>query len=248
MALDVDAVSAHDFKQALGHFASGVTVVTAVAEDGSPRGLTISAFSSLSLEPPLILVCIAHTSESHDALTADGTPFAVNVLADGQPHLAHAFAGKGGAAKFDHVPWHLEHGAPIIEGTHATLRCRVRTVTDGGDHSIVVGLVEDARTTETEPLVHHRGRFIPAGRQPPDATSTRAWQKFVGDRTVPEFLRGLGFDATDRTTTNAEQAVAAFLAQRRDSVRNLPRPHRLPLATERDAAALTAYITRRRAA
>jgi 3-hydroxy-9,10-secoandrosta-1,3,5(10)-triene-9,17-dione monooxygenase reductase component len=243
MATDVEAVSAHDFKHALGHFASGVTVVTAVAEDGLPRGLTISAFSSLSLDPPLVLVCIAHTSESHDALTADDAPFAVNVLSDGQPHLAHAFAGKGGAAKFDDVPWHLEHGVPVIEGTHATLRCRVHTVTDGGDHTIVVGLVEEARTSDTDPLVHHRGRFIPTSGRP-DPTAIRAWQKFVGDRTVPEFLRGLGFDPADRTTTNAANAVDAFLAQRRDSVRNLPRPHRLPLATEHDAAALIAHITR----
>jgi 3-hydroxy-9,10-secoandrosta-1,3,5(10)-triene-9,17-dione monooxygenase reductase component len=243
MALDVDAVSAHDFKQALGHFASGVTVVTAVAEDGSPRGLTISAFSSLSLEPPLVLVCIAHTSESHDALTAPEAPFAVNVLSGGQSHLAHTFAGKGGVAKFDHVAWHLEHGVPVLEDTHATLRCRVHSLTDGGDHTIVVGLVEEARATATEPLVHHRGRFIPTSTAP-DAASTRAWQKLVGDRTVAEFLRGLGFDPADRSTSNARDAVEAFLAQRRDSVRNLPRPHRVPLATDRDAAALIAFITR----
>lgn len=237
------AVSTTDFKQALGHFASGVTVVTVHAEDGTPRGLTISAFSSLSLDPPLILVCVAHTSDSHELLATEGARFGVNILAAGQEYVARAFATKGGAAKFDQIAWsENELGVPVIDQAHATLTCRVHQLSGGGDHTIVIGMVEGSTTSANEPLVHHRGRFLDT--KPRSDNAARAWARFVGDRTVGEFLGGLGFDPSDRSTHNAEAAVGAYLTQRRDSLRHLPRHHGLPAPSPADATALVAHIVR----
>src|ERR1044071_7059664 len=111
-----------DFRRTLGCFATGVTVITAVDQDGKPRGLTANAFSSLSLEPTLILVCVDHRSDTFPVM-AQAKGFAVNILGEEQREIAQRFARKG-EDKFEGVAHHIgDVGAPIIEGAIAVIEC-----------------------------------------------------------------------------------------------------------------------------
>jgi flavin reductase (DIM6/NTAB) family NADH-FMN oxidoreductase RutF len=149
------------FRATLARFASGVTVVTARAGDGVDHGMTVSAFSSLSLEPPLILVCLARDATLLPHLRQAGA-FAVSILAVDQRELSHRFADQT-VPRFDGVAIsRAANGAALIEGAAGHLECRVSAIHDGGDHVIVVGAVEQATAHLREPLLHfHRayGRF-----------------------------------------------------------------------------------------
>ncbi|MET0553374.1 MAG: flavin reductase family protein [Vicinamibacteria bacterium] len=146
------AVDAQAFRQALGQFASGVTVVTTEGPDG-PLGLTVTAFSSLSLDPPLVLVCIDRRSEAHAGFERGA--FAISLLAEGQEPVSQRFAW-GGAAKFAGGGLLTgESGLVLVEGALAHLECRVHASMPGGDHVIYVGLVERVAVSEGRPLLHH---------------------------------------------------------------------------------------------
>jgi flavin reductase (DIM6/NTAB) family NADH-FMN oxidoreductase RutF len=122
-------------------------------------GLTVNAFTSVSLDPPLVLVCIDHASASHDRILSAGS-FAVNVLSAGQSSVARRFASDPAAGRFDEIAWRDgPGGAPILDGVSAWLACSVHAVHPAGDHSIVVGRVETAEAGEEEALVFHRGAF-----------------------------------------------------------------------------------------
>jgi len=158
-------VSAADFRHAIGHFPTGVTVVTSVGIDGQPVGTTANAVSSLSLDPPLILVCFDRSSQTLEAVLAHGA-FAVNVLGARQEHLSANFARRGLAAAWDgvrHRPGRT--GSPRLHGVLATLECTVEHRLPGGDHEIVVGRVRDVETSAAEapPLVFWRGRYEALG-------------------------------------------------------------------------------------
>jgi flavin reductase (DIM6/NTAB) family NADH-FMN oxidoreductase RutF len=156
-----DAVSPVTVRQALGHFATGVTVVTSRDEGGVPIGTTASAVSSLSLTPPLLLVCLERSSQTLAAIRERET-FAVNVLAEGQERLSANFARRGAAADWRDVPYRLgPTGDPRLDGVLAALDCRLEHCLDGGDHEIVVGrLVALARSGEGRgPLLHYRGSY-----------------------------------------------------------------------------------------
>jgi flavin reductase (DIM6/NTAB) family NADH-FMN oxidoreductase RutF len=158
-------VSAADFRHAIGHFPTGVTVVTSVGIDGQPVGTTANAVSSLSLDPPLILVCFDRSSQTLEAVLAHGA-FAVNVLGARQQHLSANFARRGLAAAWDgvrHRPGRT--GSPRLHGVLATLECTVEHRLPGGDHEIVVGRVRDVETSAAEapPLVFWRGRYAALG-------------------------------------------------------------------------------------
>lgn len=141
----------------MGAFPTGVTVVTAMDEDGAPLGLTVNSFTSVSLDPPLVLVCIDTGSSSHDRLVASGS-FAVNVLAAEHDALARRFASNPAEGRFDDVSWAPgPTGAPILAGMAAWLACTVEDVFPGGDHSIVVGRVTEAQATPAPALLFHRG-------------------------------------------------------------------------------------------
>lgn len=145
------------FKLAMSHFASGVTVVT-TEHEGVPYGMTVASFSSLSLHPPLVLICIEKGVKTHDAIAGAGS-FGVSILADAQADLSGRFASKSDE-KFAGVRTRRgELGTPLIEGAICTLECRVHDVLAGGDHSIFVGEVVDARTSEGEPLVYYRSGY-----------------------------------------------------------------------------------------
>ncbi|PWU22834.1 MAG: hypothetical protein C5B48_09645 [Candidatus Rokuibacteriota bacterium] len=156
-------LGADDFRRVLGHFASGVTVVTTLDVDGRPAGLTASAVASVSLEPPLILVCVAHTSQSYPHFRTHGR-FAVNILASDHEQVARRFASTGAAGeKFEgtgYRPGAL--GLPILKDALAELECTLVHAYPAGDHTIFVGQVEAGECRGDhglEPLLYYRGRF-----------------------------------------------------------------------------------------
>jgi flavin reductase (DIM6/NTAB) family NADH-FMN oxidoreductase RutF len=155
-------LTSEDFRRAVGHFATGVTVVTSVGPDGQPVGTTASAVSSLSLDPPLILVCFDRASLTLEAIRSHGA-FVVNVLAAPQQELSANFARRGVEAAWEGV----EHapgptGSPRLAGVLATLECTVEHSLPGGDHEIIVGRLRYAETSpdDAAPLLFWRGSYL----------------------------------------------------------------------------------------
>ena len=152
-------ISPDEFRHTLSHFASGVTVITACDHDGRPTGLTASAFTSVSLEPPLILVCVDHKAQSYPAL-AGGKKFAVNILSHDQETVSRRFATTKIENKFEGVPFTLSPlGLPLIDNSLAQLECATVNVYLEGDHTIFVGRVERSHSGDGAPLVYYRGRY-----------------------------------------------------------------------------------------
>jgi flavin reductase (DIM6/NTAB) family NADH-FMN oxidoreductase RutF len=154
-------LTAADFRNAIGHFATGVTIVTSIAADGEPVGTTASAVTSLSLDPPLLLVCFDRASVTLEAIRAHGA-FAVNVLAAPQRHLSANFARRGLAAVWDDVAHRPGlTGSPRLEGVLAALECTVEERLPGGDHEIVIGRVQavEADSDTAAPLLYWRGTY-----------------------------------------------------------------------------------------
>ena len=143
-----------EYKATLRRFASGVTVVTVMAADGVPHGMTASSFASVSLEPPLILVCLAKSSRTRELVLAGGS-FAVNILAAGQQEVARAFAERGTKpfATLSHRPG--ANGSPLLDGTIGWLECSIHEVLEAGDHDIVVGRVDACGALSGAPLIYH---------------------------------------------------------------------------------------------
>lgn len=157
--MNVDDEAGTSLREVMSAYPTGVTIVAGRDADGSPYGLTVNSFTSVSLDPPLILVCIDHTSSSHARLVA-APAFTVNVLAAGQRDVAYRFASEPSEGRFDELEWTpAESGAPIIEGSAAWIECSAHEVVRGGDHSIVVGRVERSAVTDRPALVFHRGRL-----------------------------------------------------------------------------------------
>lgn len=151
-------VTPEDFRRVLGHFATGVTVITTTDAEGRATGLTVSAFCSVSLDPPQVLVCIDHKSQSYPALRERGR-FAVNILSAEHEHVSRRFATTR-LDKFEGIPYTLGRlGVPLIEGALAQLECRTVSQHVEGDHTILVGVVEEARYGAGEPLLYYRGRY-----------------------------------------------------------------------------------------
>lgn len=148
-----------DLRNAFGTFATGVTIVTTVAEDGTPRGFTANSFTSVSLDPPLVLVCIGKFSESIDVFeTSKG--FTVNILSEDQKETAGIFAAPR-ADKFEHVGWRTGSvGMPIIEGSLSQFECTRERVIDAGDHIILIGKVQEYAYEIGQPLGYANGGFF----------------------------------------------------------------------------------------
>lgn len=157
---DPDAITAaRRFRDVLGRFATGVTVITATSE-GEPVGMTCQSFSSVSLTPPLVLFCPAKTSRAWPLIRKSGK-FAVNLLAHGQDDISNTMATKG-IDKFAEVDWRPSTvtGSPLIAGTLAHIDCSIHAVHEAGDHYIVVGLVEQLEPGEAdEPLLFSQGKY-----------------------------------------------------------------------------------------
>ncbi|MDV6375171.1 flavin reductase family protein [Deinococcus arenicola] len=154
---DQSGVTPLEFRETLGRFASGVTIITAT--DGQTRrGMTASAFVSVSLTPPLILVSVDHRAHMYQLLSEESvTHFGVNVLSSTQKHLSDHFAGRPGPE--DAVPWFAHEGLPLIGGSVAQLVCRKQQVIEAGDHTLYLGFVEYSRYTDDDPLVYFRGQY-----------------------------------------------------------------------------------------
>jgi flavin reductase (DIM6/NTAB) family NADH-FMN oxidoreductase RutF len=156
------AVTQAEFRRALGSFATGVTVIT-VDHDGEVHGMTANAFSSVSLDPPLVLVCVDHRARTHAHLHAKKR-FGVNVLAEGQqavseyyarPTQDHRRAEQEAGARFDRTA----HGTPVLHGALAYLECRLHTAQDAGDHTIFIAEVEEVIVRDGDPLLYYRSDY-----------------------------------------------------------------------------------------
>ena len=154
--------SGHDprtLRDALGCFATGVTVVTCLNAEGEPAGLTVNSFTSVSLDPPLLLVCLAKPAASAAALT-EASHFAVNVLQTGQQPASIRFSTRD-EDRFGVTPWSCgEAGAPILKDSLGVFECERYAVHDGGDHHILIGRVVKASfDAGLDPLLYFRGRY-----------------------------------------------------------------------------------------
>ena len=151
-----DTIGQAVFKDAMAETCSPVTIVTTL-HAGIPHGTTVSAFSSLSLDPPMIMAALDRRSELLPKLQESGR-FGVNVLRSDQGDLASTFARKGGN-RFRDISWTLDRGLPRLPGSTVWLGCRVDNVVDGGDHVIVIGAVERGTIRQAPPLTYHRRGF-----------------------------------------------------------------------------------------
>lgn len=146
----------HRFRTAMAGVVTPVSVITAMA-DGVPHGTTVSAFGSLSMAPPMVVVCLDHGSDLLTMLR-ESRYFGVNVLSTAHTELALTFARKGGPARFTGVDWTTDHGLPRLPGT-GWFACRVTDLVEGGDHVLVLGAVLTADTRPGDPLCYHDRTF-----------------------------------------------------------------------------------------
>ncbi|HEY5086174.1 MAG TPA: flavin reductase family protein [Gemmatimonadaceae bacterium] len=153
MSLDPDA-----FRAVMGRFASGVTVVTATDATGHDHGMTVSAFASLSLQPPLVVMCIDQTASMHDILVG-AQYFAVNILASTQEPIARRFANTG-AQRFEGIGYRSgENGVPVLNDVLAFVECKRVSSVPTGDHTIIVGDTVTGSLRDARPLLYYRGGF-----------------------------------------------------------------------------------------
>lgn len=149
-------------RNAFGAFATGVTVITTRQPDGTPRGFTANSFTSVSLDPPLLLVCLAKTAHSADVFAA-APHFAVNILAEDQKAVSGLFASRA-ADKFQQCAWTPGHAdVPLLDGALAQFACANHQLVDAGDHLLLIGRVEAFATNEGQPLGYFRGSYFSVG-------------------------------------------------------------------------------------
>ena len=174
-----ETVTADQYRHVLGHFCTGVTVITTVDDEG-PAGFTCQSFGALSLDPPLVLFCPSRSS-STGRRVMDAGRFCANVLADSQRVLARGFASKAGD-KFAGVGWSPSPaGLPLLDGTHAWVDASVETIHEAGDHQLVIGRVSALGVGAAGmPLLFHRGRFTatePESGAPEIVDTLLAWPR-----------------------------------------------------------------------
>jgi flavin reductase (DIM6/NTAB) family NADH-FMN oxidoreductase RutF len=158
MSSDPRPVSADDFRRACGRFATGVCVATVVDRQGAPHGLTVSSFTSVSLDPPLLLICLGHAVTVIDCFRASKY-FGINVLRVEQRELSERFARKG-FDRFDGLPWTSGRcGVPLLPGALASMECELVQRVTSGDHDIFVGRMIGAQVEEGDPLIYYASRY-----------------------------------------------------------------------------------------
>jgi len=156
-------VESSQFRQLLGRFATGVTVLTTRSPKGQPIGMTASSVASVSLDPPLVLVSVEKTHDMHAALEA-GTHFVLNILSAEQEAVSRRFAGEE-TDRFLGVSYHEnERGIAVIDGVVAHIECEKRTAVPGGDHTVFIGLVVGGDATDRRPLLYYRGGYAGLSR------------------------------------------------------------------------------------
>lgn len=152
------SVSGEDFRRACGRFATGITIATVVDPEGSPHGLTVNSFSAVSLDPPLVSICLAHTVSLIDRFR-QANAFGINILNENQRPLSDHFARKG-QDRFESVSWSPgETGVPLIDGALAGIECQLVQRVPAGDHDIFIGRMVATHVTDAEPLVYFAGKY-----------------------------------------------------------------------------------------
>jgi 3-hydroxy-9,10-secoandrosta-1,3,5(10)-triene-9,17-dione monooxygenase reductase component len=148
-----------DFRKIMGTFATGITVVTTMHDNSVPIGITVNSFTSVSLDPPLILWCLANDADSYD-IFANCPNFAVNVLHQEQEDLSQIFSTKN-SSKFENLEWETgEFGAPILKDCLSYFQCETEIAYSGGDHIILLGHVRAIEIhTEKKPLIYHNSNY-----------------------------------------------------------------------------------------
>ncbi|HEX5386901.1 MAG TPA: flavin reductase family protein [Gemmatimonadales bacterium] len=156
--MSLPTVDPPEFRQLLGRFATGVVIITVIAPDGRPHGMTANSLVSVSLGPPLVSVCIDHRAELHAVVTV-AERFVVNILAADQEALSRRFADPHDD-RFDGVGYTLsERGSLVLDGTLAHIECARCALHEAGDHTIVVGQVLGGGTGAGRPLLYYRGGY-----------------------------------------------------------------------------------------
>ncbi|PWC37625.1 flavin reductase family protein [Azospirillum sp. TSO35-2] len=174
----MDSIDVRELRNVLGAFATGVTVVTTIDGDGQPRGFTANSFTSVSLDPPLVLVCLAKTAATRPVFEAAGG-YAVNILAEDQKGVSRTFASKV-EDRFATVDWQAgPAGNPVFAGTSAWLDCSMHQTVDAGDHVILIGCVRGCGHAPVSPLGYCRGAYVTFGLEQ-KAMETRGRQTLVG--------------------------------------------------------------------
>lgn len=188
---DLPEITQTDLRGAMGRFATGVTVITARAADGAPVGTTVSAVTSLSLDPPLVLVCLDRKSQTLAAVRDHGA-FAVNVLGSHHQDVSNAFARSGNHAAWDDLTHQSgPTGSPVLDGAHVALDCRIESISQGGDHEILIGRVVDLRHGDDagEPLVYYGGKYAalagPSGQELADLEHAQAAERDAVECDLP---------------------------------------------------------------
>jgi flavin reductase (DIM6/NTAB) family NADH-FMN oxidoreductase RutF len=152
------AIDGRELRNVMGNFATGVTIITTKDATGKPFGLTANAFSSLSLDPPLLLICVDKKVDCY-ACFEQSKVFGVNFLSEGQDQLSTRFATKG-IEKFEGVSYKLgELGVALLDGAMAHIECKLASAYEGGDHTIYVGEVQSATVLSDRPLLFFRGKY-----------------------------------------------------------------------------------------
>jgi flavin reductase (DIM6/NTAB) family NADH-FMN oxidoreductase RutF len=152
-------IDADTFRSVLGRFASGVTIVTVRDDRGNDHGMTVSAFCSLSLDPPLVLMCVDHAASMH-ALLLGHPRFGVSILSSDQEHCSRRFADTDETERFDGLAYKRgENGVVLLENALAHLECRLLEHVDAGDHTIFVAAVDRAEPLTGRPLLYYRGGY-----------------------------------------------------------------------------------------
>jgi len=151
-------VTGEEFRRACGRFATGVTIAAVLDSAGAPHGLTVSSFTSVSLEPPLVLICLGH-DVSVISCFRKARHFGINVLAADQQALSERFALKG-CDRFERIEWHPGvTGVPLLSGSLARIECAIHRRVEMGDHDIFVGEMAHADVVEGAPLIHFAGNY-----------------------------------------------------------------------------------------
>lgn len=187
-ALLASTVDVGAFRQAMGSFPTGVTVVTVASDDGNMHGMTVNSFSSVSLDPMLVLVCLNETSRALDLIERAGA-FVVNVLSAGQQDVSRWFADRhrpAGPTMFDRVPFEPGvTGCPVLADTTASFDCRLRQSHPAGDHLIVLGeVLALVHRPQLEPLLFHAGTYKSLEHEPRSAGHTAERRFGRGSRVV----------------------------------------------------------------
>ena len=160
--MTMHGVDPSQFRQLLGRFATGVTVVTTRDRAGKPVGMTASSVASVSLDPPLVLVSVARDNDMHPALKA-ADRFVVNVLAADQEAISRRFAEEH-PNRFDGIGYsETRHGLPVLEGVLASIECEKQAEAPGGDHTVFFGVVTGGAVSDRDPLLYYRGGYAGLG-------------------------------------------------------------------------------------